>query len=47
MSSATELAIADPRRERLAALGRRAVIRLGGGLLVLWAVAPLRFLPCV
>ncbi|MCS4283233.1 peptide/nickel transport system permease protein [Pseudomonas sp. BIGb0278] len=43
MSSATELAIADPRRGRLAALGRRAVIRLGGGLLVLWAVATLTF----
>ncbi|WP_438283871.1 ABC transporter permease [Pseudomonas alabamensis] len=31
------------RRERLAALGRRAGIRLLGGLLVLWAVATLTF----
>ncbi|MFV3314670.1 ABC transporter permease [Pseudomonas sp. NY15374] len=41
MSEATTLT--DPRRERLRALGRRAVIRLGGGLLVLWAVATLTF----
>ena len=41
MSEATILT--DPRRERLRALGRRAAIRLGGGLLVLWAVATLTF----
>ncbi len=41
MSEATTLT--DPRRERLRALGRRAAIRLGGGLLVLWAVATLTF----
>ncbi|HEK1684350.1 TPA: ABC transporter permease [Pseudomonas putida] len=41
MSEATTLT--DPRRERLRALGRRASIRLGGGLLVLWAVATLTF----
>lgn len=41
MSDATTLT--DPRRERLRALGRRAAIRLGGGLLVLWAVATLTF----
>ncbi|WP_213875839.1 ABC transporter permease [Pseudomonas sp. dw_358] len=34
---------ANPRRERLRRLGRRAVLRLGGGLLVLWAVATLTF----
>lgn len=41
MSDATTLT--DPRRERLRALARRAAIRLGGGLLVLWAVATLTF----
>ncbi|HGM5580597.1 TPA: ABC transporter permease [Pseudomonas putida] len=41
MNDATTLT--DPRRERLRALGRRAAIRLGGGLLVLWAVATLTF----
>lgn len=41
MSETTTLT--DPRRERLRALGRRAAIRLGGGLLVLWAVATLTF----
>jgi len=41
MSEATTLT--DPHRERLRALGRRAAIRLGGGLLVLWAVATLTF----
>ncbi|OCT30021.1 ABC transporter permease [Pseudomonas putida] len=41
MSEATTLT--DPRRERLRALGSRAAIRLGGGLLVLWAVATLTF----
>lgn len=39
----TTLAVTDPRRERLAALGRRAAIRLAGGVLVLWAVATLTF----
>ena len=39
----TTLAVSDPRRERLAALGRRAAIRLAGGVLVLWAVATLTF----
>ncbi|WNC11712.1 ABC transporter permease [Pseudomonas coleopterorum] len=33
----------DPRRQRLIRLGRRAAVRLGGGLLVLWAVATLTF----
>ncbi len=32
-----------PRRERFTRLGRRALLRLGGGLLVLWAVATLTF----
>ncbi|MFK0309858.1 ABC transporter permease [Pseudomonas sp. NPDC090233] len=41
--SLTTLAVTDPRRERLAALGRRAAIRLAGGALVLWAVATLTF----
>ncbi|WP_414155571.1 ABC transporter permease [Pseudomonas sp. BNK-43-a] len=41
MSETTTLT--DPRRERLRVLGRRAAIRLGGGLLVLWAVATLTF----
>lgn len=41
--STTTLAVTDPRRERRAALGRRAAIRLGGGVLVLWAVATLTF----
>lgn len=41
--STTTFAVTDPRRERLAALGRRAAIRLGGGVLVLWAVATLTF----
>ncbi|MBC3419613.1 MULTISPECIES: ABC transporter permease [unclassified Pseudomonas] len=41
MSDPTTLT--DPRRERLGALARRAAIRLGGGLLVLWAVATLTF----
>ena len=39
----TTLAVIDPRRERLAALGRRATLRLAGGVLVLWAVATLTF----
>ncbi|WP_028696106.1 ABC transporter permease [Pseudomonas cremoricolorata] len=39
----TSLAVTDPRRERWAALGRRAAVRLGGGALVLWAVATLTF----
>lgn len=34
---------ADPRRQRLARVARRGAIRLGGGLLVLWAVATLTF----
>jgi len=34
---------AQPRRERLQQLGRRALWRLGGGLVVLWAVATLTF----
>ncbi|HYQ50428.1 MAG TPA: ABC transporter permease [Pseudomonas sp.] len=41
--TSTTLAVTDPRRERLAALGRRAGIRLAGGVLVLWAVATLTF----
>jgi len=41
--TSTTLAVTDPRRERLAALGRRAAIRLAGGVLVLWAVATLTF----
>jgi len=40
---ATHRGAADPRRERLAALGRRAAVRLAGGVLVLWAVATLTF----
>ncbi|AIR90438.1 ABC transporter permease [Pseudomonas cremoricolorata] len=39
----TSRAVNDPRRERWAALGRRAAVRLGGGALVLWAVATLTF----
>ena len=35
--------LARPRRERLRQLGRRALWRLGGGILVLWAVATLTF----
>lgn len=41
--STTTSTVADPRRERLAALGKRAAIRLAGGVLVLWAVATLTF----
>ncbi|QKZ04923.1 ABC transporter permease [Pseudomonas eucalypticola] len=33
----------NPRRQRLAHLGRRALLRLGGAVLVLWAVATLTF----
>ncbi|MDF0729488.1 ABC transporter permease [Pseudomonas entomophila] len=43
MSDSTTLAVTDPRRERLAALGKRAVARLASGILVLWAVATLTF----
>lgn len=39
----TTRTVTDPRRERLAALGRRAAVRLAGGVLVLWAVATLTF----
>lgn len=39
----TSLAMTDPRRERWAALGRRAAVRLAGGAVVLWAVATLTF----
>ncbi|MBX8474297.1 ABC transporter permease [Pseudomonas cichorii] len=42
-TSATSADVADPRRQRLIALGRRAAIRLAGGVLVLWAVATLTF----
>ena len=35
--------LTDPRRLRLARLGRRAAVRMAGGVLVLWAVASLTF----
>ncbi|NWE37377.1 ABC transporter permease, partial [Pseudomonas gingeri] len=35
--------LANPRHERLARLGKRALWRLAGGVLVLWAVATLTF----
>ena len=35
--------LSNPRRERLQQLGRRALWRLAGGVLVLWAVATLTF----
>jgi peptide/nickel transport system permease protein len=43
--STTTLAstLPDPRRQRLVRLGRRAAVRLAGGILVLWAVATLTF----
>ena len=39
----SQLTITHLRRERLTRLGRRAVWRLAGGVLVLWAVATLTF----
>ncbi|WP_256349640.1 ABC transporter permease, partial [Pseudomonas sp. P7758] len=39
----SDTSLANPRRERLARLGKRALWRLAGGVLVLWAVATLTF----
>ena len=39
----SQLTVTHLRRERLTQLGRRAVWRLAGGVLVLWAVATLTF----